>query len=350
VSAPVRIALVGLGYWGPHFARIAHEHADAELLWCCDRSETALELAERRYPHVRRTTEVEDVIGDPSVDAILVVTPTATHADIAVAALEAGKHVLVEKPLAASVEEIDRIEAAQRDRVVMVGHTFVYNAGVAAVRELVASGRLGRIQYVDSVRAALGPIRQDVNALWDLGAHDVSIFLDVLPGRPEVVTAVGQDYLREGHPDVVYFAVRFDDGVLAHSHVSWLDPYKVRRVTVVGEDRMAVFDDIAADERLKILERGASYEAPAAEARGRSFGEYRAVLREGTITIPRLPNREPLSAQFGEFLSAIREGRPPYSSLEQGREVVRVLSAAQRSLENGGAPAAVRPASPAPAA
>ena len=338
MSDPVRIALIGLGYWGPHFARIAHEHAESELAWCCDRSDKALELPERRYPHVARTHELGDVLSDDSVEAVILATPTATHADLAVAALEAGKHVLVEKPLAASEEEVDRIAAARGDSVVMVGHTFVYNAGVAAVRDLVSSGELGGVQYVDSVRAALGPIRNDVNALWDLGAHDVSIFLDVLPGRPRVVTAIAQDYLREGHPDVVYFGVRFDDGVLAHSHVSWLDPYKVRRMTVVGEDRMAVFDDVASDERLKILERGASYDAPAEEARGQSFGEYRAVLREGTITIPRLPNREPLTTQFEEFLAAIRETRDPYSGLDQGRDVVRVLEAAQRSLENGGAP------------
>jgi predicted dehydrogenase len=338
MSEPVRLALVGLGYWGPHFARIAVEHADAELLWCCDRSEQALDLPRRRYPHVRRTNDLQDVLDDASVEAVIVATPTATHANLAVAALEAGKHVLVEKPLAASSEEIDRIEAARGDRVVMVGHTFVYNPAIAEIRGLVARGELGPVQYVDSIRAALGPIRHDVNALWDLGAHDVSIFLDVLPGRPHVVTAIAQDYLREGHADVVYFAIRFDDGVLAHSHVSWLDPYKVRRVTVVGEERMVVFDDVAPDERLKILERGASYDAPAEEARGQSFGEYRAVLREGTITIPRLPGREPLSAQFQEFLGAVREGREPYSGIGQARDVVRVLEAAQRSLANGGAP------------
>jgi predicted dehydrogenase len=338
VTQPIRLALVGLGYWGPHFARITNEHADAELVWCCDRNTQTLELPERRYPHVPRTTDVADVLSDASVDAVVIATPTATHAELAVAALEAGKHILVEKPLAASSAEIDRIEAARGDRVVMVGHTFVYNPAVAAIRELVASGELGSVQYVDSVRAALGPIRQDVNALWDLGAHDISIFLDVLPGRPHVVTAIAQDYLREGHPDVVYFAVRFDDGVLAHSHVSWLDPYKVRRMTVVGDQRMAVFDDVAPDERLKILERGASYDAPAEEARGQSFGEYRAVLREGTITIPRLPNREPLSAQFEEFLAAIRARREPYSGIRDARDVVAVLEAAQRSLEAGGAP------------
>jgi predicted dehydrogenase len=343
MSEPVRVALVGLGYWGPHFARISVEHAGAELLWCCDRSEEALELPKRRYPQVRRTTELQDVLSDDSVEAVIVATPTATHADLAVPALEAGKHVLVEKPLAASSEEIDRIEAARGDHVVMVGHTFVYNSAIAAIRDLVANGELGNVQYVDSIRAALGPIRHDVNALWDLGAHDASIFLDLLPGRPSVVTAVAQDYLREGHPDVVYFAVRFDDGVLAHSHVSWLDPYKVRRVTVVGEERMAVFDDVASDERLKILERGASYDAPAQEARGQSFGEYRAVLREGTITIPRLRGREPLSTQFEEFLGAIRERREPYSGIEQARDVVRVLEAAQRSLENGGAPEQLEP-------
>jgi predicted dehydrogenase len=347
MSEPVRVALVGLGYWGPHFARIAVEHAGAELVWCCDRSERALELPERRYPQVRRTTSADDVFEDESVEAVVIATPTATHADLAVAALEAGKHVLVEKPLAASSQEIDRIEHARGDRVVMVGHTFVYNSAIAEIRRLVADGELGPVQYVDSVRAALGPIRNDVNALWDLGAHDASIFMDVLPGRPSVVTAVAQDYLREGHPDVVYFSVRFDDGVLAHSHVSWLDPYKVRRVTVVGEQRMAVFDDVAPDERLKILERGASYDAPAEEARGQSYGEYRAVLREGTITIPRLPGGEPLSAQFEEFLGAIADRREPYSGIEPARDVVRVLEAAQRSLENGGAPERLEPAAPA---
>jgi predicted dehydrogenase len=338
---PVRLGLVGLGYWGPHFARIASEHADAELVWCCDRDEHALELPRRRFPHVRLTTDVQEVLADESIDAVVIATPTATHADLAVAALEAGKHVLVEKPLAASVVEIDRVAAARDDRVVMVGHTFVYNSAVDAMRNLVRDGELGRLQYVDSVRAALGPIRQDVNALWDLGAHDVSIFLDMLPGRATVVTAIGHDYLRKGHADVVYFGVRFDDDVLAHSHVSWLDPYKVRRMTVVGEQRMAVFDDVAADERLKILDRGASYEAPAEEARGQSFGEYRAVVREGTITIPRLPNREPLSTEFDEFLTAIRELREPYSGIEQARDVVRVLEAAQRSLEAGGVPESV---------
>jgi predicted dehydrogenase len=341
MTAPVRLALVGLGYWGPHFARIANEHSDAELVWCCDLNDSALDLPRRRFPHVQVTNDVADVLGDDSVEAVIIATPTATHADLAVAALEAGKHVLVEKPLAASSPEIDRIEAARGDRVVMVGHTFVYNVAVAQVRELVARGDLGRIQYVDSVRAALGPIRNDVNALWDLGAHDVSIFLNILPGEPRVVTAIGQDYLREGHPDLVYFGIRFDDGVLAHSHVSWLDPYKVRRMTVVGEERMVVFDDVAADERLKILDRGASYSAPAEEARGQSFGEYRAVLREGTITIPRLPNREPLSEQFGEFLAAARERREPFSGIAEARAVVRVLEAAQRSLEASGAPEAI---------
>lgn len=337
---PLRVALVGLGYWGPHFVRIVTEHRDAELVWCCDRSESALELPERRVPQVRRTTEFADILDDETVEAVVIATPTATHGELAVAALGAGKHILVEKPLAASVQEIDRIEAARGDRVVMVGHTFVYNSAIAEVRRLVATGELGSVQYVDSVRVALGPIRQDVNSLWDLGAHDVSIFLDVLPGRPATVTAISQDYLRQGHPDVVYFGVRFDDGVLAHSHVSWLDPYKVRRITVVGDNRMVVFDDVAPDERLKILERGASYDAASEEARGQSFGEYRAVLREGTITIPKLPNREPLSVQFDEFLAAIRARREPYSGIEQARDVVRVLEAAQRSLEHGGVPEA----------
>ena len=332
MSRPVRLALVGLGYWGPHFARIAIEHETADLVWCCDQHEPALDLPRRRYPQVGRTTLFQDVLDDSSVDAVVIATPTATHADLAVAALEAGKHVLVEKPLAASSEEIDRIAAARGDRVVMVGHTFVYNSAIAAIRELVATGELGRVQYLDSTRAALGPIRHDVNALWDLGAHDVSIFLDVLPGRPVVVNAIAQDFLREGHPDVVYVGVRFDDGVLAHSHVSWLDPYKVRRMTVVGDERMAVFDDVAPDERLKILERGASYEGPAQEARGKSFGEYRAVLREGTITIPRLPGASRCRRSSRSFSTPSASGvsRIPGSSGARGRPRARGRSALTR--------------------
>jgi predicted dehydrogenase len=336
--SPLRVGLIGLGYWGPHFARIVTEHSAAELSWCCDRDALALELPKRRFPTARRSTDFRDALADDATDALIIATPTRTHLELAVAALEAGKHVLVEKPLGMSRDEVDQIAACRGDRVVMVGHTFVYNPAVAALRDYVRSGKLGRVQYVDSVRVALGPIRQDVNALWDLGAHDVAIFLDVLPGRPATVSAVAQDYLREGHPDVVYVAVRFDDGVLAHSHLSWLDPYKVRKLTLVGDDGMIVFDDVAQDERLKILARGASYDAASEEARGASFGEYRAVIREGTITIPKLPDREPLAVQFDEFLAAIHQGREPYSGIEQAREVVRVLEAAQRSLVKGGAP------------
>lgn len=344
MSKAIRVGLVGLGYWGPHFLRIVNELPGAELAWCCDVSDEALDLPRRRYPGARVTTDITQVLDDPAVDAVVIATPPTTHAELAVAALQAGKHLLIEKPLATSVVECNQIEAAQGDRIVMVGHTFVYNTAVVALRDMVVSGELGQIHYLSSIRAALGPLRTDVNVLWDLGSHDISIFMNILDASPETVTAVGQGYLRQGHEDVVYLCLRFPNGVLAHAHVSWLEPYKVRRMTIVGSSKMAVFDDVAVDERLKVLDRGASWSAPAESARGQNFGEYRAMLRTGNIVVPHLPNPEPLAQQFCEFLSALRGQREPYSGLREGRRVVAVLDAAQRSLKQSGAPQRVEDA------
>jgi predicted dehydrogenase len=340
----IGVALLGMGYWGPHYARILSEMADAHLESCCDIDGRALDLARQRYPWVRCGTEPQDVIADPRISAVVIATPTRTHAELAVACLEAGKHVLVEKPLAVSVTECEQIDAARGDRVLMVGHTFVYNPAVRALRELAHSGELGDIHYVDSVRAALGPIRTDVNVLWDLGPHDIAIFLDILKGAPLEVSAVGQGYLHEDRQDVAYVNVVFSDRTLAHVHLSWLDPYKVRRITVVGDKRMVVFDDVANDERLKILDRGASYSAPAEQARGQTYGEYRAIVRDGMIVIPRIPSHEPLAEQLEDFVACIKEGRQPYSGYREGFDVVATLEAAGRSLANGGAPEKLRPA------
>jgi predicted dehydrogenase len=338
MSEPVRIAIVGLGYWGPNYARAVAELEDAELRWCCDLQPSLLELPARRYPSVRLTTDLDDVLSDEDVDAVIVATPTRTHADLTIAALRAGKDVLVEKPLAASLEECERVRDAVDGNVLMVGHTFVYNPAVVALRDLVRRDELGALRYVSSIRAGLGPIRQDVNALWDLAPHDIAILLELASSRPLLVNAVGQGYLSEEREDVVYLHVTFEDGVTAHAHLSWLEPYKVRRTTVVGEQKMAVFDDMANDERLKILDRGADYQAQSERARGSSYGEYRAVVREGDVVIPRLARSEPLAEQLVEFVSAVRDRRPAYSGFEAGRDVVAVLEAATASLRSAGAP------------
>lgn len=252
-----QIGLVGMGYWGPHYARIFAELEDAELAWCCDADSARLDIAKARFPWAKRSDDVAELLADDALDAVVVATPTATHAELGRATLDAGKHLLVEKPLATSLQDCLGVEAAVRDGLVaMVGHTFLYNPAIEQLRGSIGSGELGELHYVTAVRTGLGPIREDVNVLWDLGPHDTSIFLDLIDAEPLSVSAIGQGYLRDRREDVVYMSVRFANGVLAHAHLSWLEPYKVRRVTVVGRDKMAVFDDVAGDERLKVLDRG----------------------------------------------------------------------------------------------
>jgi len=302
---------------------------------------SVLGLVHGRYPATKTSTNLGEVLADEAVDAVVLATPTATHAELAVACLEADKDVLIEKPLAASLTECRDIESVVGDRVLMVGHTFLYNPAIQRLRELVAGGQLGEVHYLDSIRAGLGPIREDVDVLWDLGPHDVSIFLSLIPAPPVSVSCLGRSFLREGFEDVVYLHIHFEAGVLASSHLSWLDPYKVRQMTVVGSQRMAVFDDVAVDERLKILDRGASYAAVSEEARGQNYGGYRAVLRQGDIVIPRVSSAEPLALEFDEFVARVRDRGLRHSGLTEGIEVVAVLEAAERSLSAGGSPVPV---------
>lgn len=334
----VRLGLVGLGYWGPHYARLASELPGADLAWCCDRRPDALRLVERRYPRTRSTTDLAPVLADDTVDAVIVATPSVTHAEICTAALEAGKDVLVEKPLAPCIADCLYIRDRVGDQVVMTGHTFLYNPGVVSLRTLIGDGELGtRLFYVNSVRSGLGPIREDVNVLWDLGPHDVSILLDLATAPPVEVSAVGQSYLRSQLEDVVFLHMRFADGMLGNAHLSWLEPYKTRKVTVIGDSKMAVFDDVALDERLKVFDRGVSYSATSERSRGEGYGAYRAILRDGSITIPRLRTAEPLREQLTDFLSCVRSRRTPYSGVPEGTAVVEVLEAAMKSIRAGGA-------------
>ncbi len=335
----LRVALVGLGYWGPHYARILGELPETELVAACDVRADALSLVEARYPGVRVGRRAADVLEADDLDAVIVATPTSTHFELALAALDSGKHVLCEKPLAATTVECDTLiaTAERRGSVLLVGHTFVYNPAVRAMRELIAAGEVGRILYCHTTRTGLGPIRSDVNAMWDLAPHDVSILLYLLDREPTSVSATGQAFLREGWEDVVFLHLRFDGETIAAAHLSWLDPYKVRTVTVVGDRRMLVFDDVAADERLKIFDRGASYEAVSEAARGAEYGEVKALIRDGEIRVPQLPAAEPLKEQVSHFATCCRTGARPVTDGRAGRRVVSVLEAAAESLAAGGA-------------
>jgi predicted dehydrogenase len=334
----IRIGVIGLGYWGPNYARVLRE-LGADLVWACDARPEALHLLRTRYPDVILTTSVDDVLADHSVDAVVIATPSSTHADLSVAALEAGKHVLCEKPLAFTVAECDRVidAAAEADRVLMVGHTFIFNPAVRHMRQLVEAGAIGPIRYCHSARTGLGPIRQDVNALWDLAPHDVSIILHLVDREPVEVAAFGESYLREPTEDVVFMTLRLEGHVLVNVHLSWIDPYKTRRLTVIGESKMLVFDDVVADEKLRLYDRGASYESSAIEARGSEYGEYKAMVRDGDILIPKVPASEPLKEQTRHFLACCAEGSVPETDGIAARRVVAVLEAASASLRAGGA-------------
>jgi predicted dehydrogenase len=320
-----RIGVVGLGYWGPNLARNFDRLPDAELAWLCDESDEARERFGRAFPAARTTAVIDELLGDESLDAVALATPVPTHAALACRVLEAGKHCFVEKPLAQSVEEGERVVDAARaaDRVLMVGHLLEYHPGVEKMNALVESGELGEVRYIYSNRLNLGQLRRDENALWSLGAHDVSVILRLAAEEPYECRATGESYVNEGVEDVVFCYLRFPSGLAAHMHLSWLDPHKERRFTVVGSKRMATFDDMELERKLSIYDKGFDEDYS-------SYGEY--IARSGDISSPRVSNEEPLRIECRHFLECVRDGAEPRSGGESGLRVVRVLEALQQSL------------------
>jgi predicted dehydrogenase len=326
VSRSIRVGVVGLGYWGPNLARNFAAISGCELAWCCDGSETACERWAPAFPGTRITAAVEDLLADPDLDAVVLATPVPTHGPLAERVLAAGKHCFVEKPLAYTVEEAERAVAAAdaAGRILMVGHLLVYHPGVQKLHEIAESGELGDIHYIYSHRLNLGQLRTDENALWSLGAHDVSVVLHLAGEDPHLVEARGEAYTRPGVEDVVFAFMRFPSGVAAHLHLSWLDPHKTRAFTVVGSRRMATFDDMALERKVTVYDKGFDEVV-------HSYGEY--ITRSGDIHSPRIANREPLRIECEHFVDCIREGRRPRSDGEAGLRVVRVLAALQESLD-----------------
>jgi predicted dehydrogenase len=319
-----KVGLAGLGYWGPNLARNFDELA--ELAWLCDLSDEQRELFAARYPTARLTADFDELLSDQSVEAVIVATPVVTHFELAKRALEAGKHVLVEKPPALTGAETEELVATaeENERVLMPGHLLLYHPGVARLKELIASGELGEILYVYGNRQNLGQIRKDENALWSLGVHDLSVILHLLQEEPAEAWARGESFLTEGVEDVVFCYLRFPSGKIAHMHLSWLDPHKMRRITVVGRDKMAVFDDMELDRKLTVYDKGPV-------ERAATYGEW--VTRTGDIYSPKIPNAEPLRLECEHFLQLVAGNGDPLAAARDGLAVVRTLEHLQASLE-----------------
>jgi predicted dehydrogenase len=327
-----KVAVVGLGYWGPNLVRVLFERTDVDVRWICDSDPTRTDRLTRRYPSVMSTTNIDDILDDPRVDGIVLATPVRTHYELARRCMEAGKHTFVEKPLAPSTamatELIDF--ATRQELVLMCGHTFLYSPPVRAVKSLMDAGELGDIYFMSSSRVNLGVHQRDVSVIWDLGPHDFSILLYWLEVPPVTIRATGRDSIVPGIADVAFVTLEFGSGLIANVELSWLAPSKLRRTVIVGSKKMVVYED-GSTEAIKIYDRGVEYKDP------ETFGEWHLSYRSGDILSPNLPSQEPLSLQAGAFARAISTGELPEHGLALAREVVRLAEAADLSLDNGGA-------------
>ena len=336
---PVGVAVIGAGNWGKNHVRTFAGLAGGRLLYCCDLSQDRLDPIAAQFPSVKTVTDFQAVLGDPRVKAVVVAIPGVHHFKLAREALLAGKDLLVEKPLclqSAHAEEL--VDLARREgRILMVGHLLLYHPAVRKLKEIFDSGELGKVYYAYSQRVNLGTIRQDESALWSFAPHDISVLLYLLEDVPVKVSANGASYITPGQEDVVFLSIEFPNGVIAHIHMSWLDPHKIRRMTFVGSKRMVVFDDADPAEKIRIFDKGVS------RSEFETFGEF-VSLRQGDVNIPYIKMQEPLRLQALHFLECVKERREPRSSGQQGLDVVRIIEAADASLKSGGQPRLLSPA------
>jgi predicted dehydrogenase len=327
------INCIGVGHWGPNLVKAFATHPEARVGTVCDLSEERLALVRRNVPTVARfSTDSQAAATDPAADAVVIATPVSSHYALAKTALEAGKHVLVEKPLCRSVAEGETLLALAREmgKLLCVGHVFLFNNAVRGVRNLIRSGELGRINYIYSTRTNLGPFRSDVNALWDLAAHDLSILDYWLGAEPIAVTANGKSYLNPAIEDVVFASFHYPNNVVGSLHASWLNPRKVREITIVAENKMVVMDDINLNEPIRIYHKSVAVEREPIYSD--SFGSFRMLIRGGDITIPSVNGPEPLQAECNHFIDCIRGRAEPINDGPSGLRVLRALEAADRSM------------------
>ncbi len=329
----INVAVIGCGYWGPNLIRNFEQIPKCNMKTCCDLDENNLKRMKLLYPNIETTTNIESILNDSSIDAVAIATPVYTHKKLGKLFLENNKHVFIEKPLASSSEEsIELITLANKyDRRLMVGHTFEYTAAVNKAKEIVDSGELGDIFYISSVRVNLGLFQPDINVIWDLAPHDISIILYLLNKFPITVSGQGKAHFRKNIEDVATTTLNFNDGTIAFIHNSWLDPDKIRRITVVGSKKMLVYDDISINEKIKIYDKGVD-----TPPQYDTYAEFHFSYRYGDIYTPRIQEYEPLGRECEHFLECIEEGKTPKSDGYSGLRVVSILEAANKSLRNKG--------------
>jgi predicted dehydrogenase len=333
---PFRIGIVGCGYWGINYVRVFNELPDATVTHACDSRTERLQLVEKRFPGTATCANIEQLLNGCQLNAVVVATPASTHFELVRSCLERDKHVLVEKPITTDSTEATFLTdlAESRRLTLMVGHTFLFNAGIRATKRYLDSEAVGQLYYLHATRTNLGPIRTDVNAVWDLASHDVSIFDYLLDTTPEWASAVGARVLDNCREDVGFITLGYPNGIIGNIHVSWADPNKVREVVVVGSEMRIVFNDLDTQERVRIFNKGVS----AVPSEAESFGEFRFLLRDGDIVSPVVESSEPLKNQAAHFIACTRDGTPALSDGVVATRVVRVMEAIDRSMQEKGAP------------
>jgi predicted dehydrogenase len=333
----INVGLIGYGYWGPNLLRNLHETDGVNVARCVDLRPERRAAASKRYPTVQVSEEADDILTDSEIDAVVIATPVFSHHALAKRALESNKHVLVEKPMTRTVKEAEELIqlAKSRNVVLMVDHTFVYTGAVRRMKEIIEGQELGELYYFDSVRVNLGLFQHDIDVIWDLAPHDVSILTYLIPKKPHSVSAVGADHTGRGLVDVAYLTLHFTNNFIAHFHVNWLSPVKLRHNLIGGSRRMLVFDDMEPSEKVRVYDRGIQVRS--------QEGIYKALVdyRMGDVWSPKVDVREALSVECQHFVNCIRTGTNPNSDGESGLQVVKILEAATDSVVNGGHPVVI---------
>lgn len=330
----ISVGLVGFGYWGPNMARNVQDNKDMDLAMICDNNFHSLEKAKKRYPHVKYTSDFQDILKETNIDAVIIATPVSTHYELTSQVLKSGKHVLVEKPITNSVQKAKELLelSNQVNRVLMVDHTFIYTPAVRQLKNIISSGELGSLLYYDSIRINLGLFQHDINVIWDLAPHDISIMHYLIGKSPQTVSAQGARFFDNDLESMAYVHLTFDDGLIAHFHVNWLAPVKIRKTLIGGSKKMVVYNDVEPTEKIKVYDKG--IDITSEEGILDTLVQYRT----GDIQIPHLDNKEALSVELEHFRDCIINGKSPITDSYAGLEVVKVLSAAQESIQKKGLP------------
>jgi len=329
----INLAVIGCGYWGPNLVRNFSQLKQAEVRYVCDRDKNRLSWIKNLYPKIEVVTDYKKVINDPQIEAVALATPASTHYCLAKKCLEKGKHLLIEKPLAVNYSEANKLVklAKKKSKVIMAGHTYLFAPGINKLKSIIAKRKLGKVLYINSQRVNLGLLQKDINVVLDLGPHDISVINYLLGKYPQAVAACGSSHYHRGIEDVAFLSLYYSAELIAHIHLSWIDPLKIRKLTVVGDKEMAVYDDLNREEPLKIFQKTID-KIPYYK----DYAEFKTIYRFGDVISPRIESTEPLSLECSHFLDCIVRGRQPLVSTESALEVVRIIEAANKSLKNKG--------------